>query len=560
MESNEGSPPYRRRDARQLTRSIIAAALDELDPVQRRVAPEDFADFARARLWIVNKGGAGVKFFVNPVQKRYLAWKRSVVERGRPPRYLVLKYRRGGITTLEQGLSYQMVTSRRNAQVLTLAHTKDQTLRIFRIARNMWDRDDPKPRLAGSGLGSKSELSLKDFGSSFIIATAGGAGVSRGDTLQRVHGSEVSRWFAKRRDQVTGQEELLAAITEATSHGEIVLETTPFGMDLFHGLYSEAKQGRGPWSALFLRWFDDPDNILGPGQFDDCEVKETLTDEEAELIARHGVTRAQIAWRRMKMADAAIRRLFPQEYPEDDTTCFMRAEGSFFDADDLKILMDATPEYSCVNMAGGYMIEWDKPRSGRQYVAGGDTSEGLSGGDFGGIGIVDMITGAQVAALHGRFRPDELARRAVEMCRRYNNALLAWERNNHGHAVIQKSVDLGYGHWLYEGEDGRPGWSTTGVTRPIMLNTAYEMVRAAAEAVKIGLAPIIRDRDFIGECFTFSVQSRGKVEASAGKHDDTVTKWSIAWQVRQTSVKLQVPRGTRGGALRPSGRNGQVEY
>ena len=128
----------------------------------------------------------------------------------------------------------------------------------------------------------------------------------------------------------------------------------------------------------------------------------------------------------------------------------------------------------------------------------------------------------------------------------YNNALLAVERENHGHAVLQKVQELGYRkpHWrggvLYYFQKGRDlkasraGWSTNAISRPVMLDNL-------ADAMGDGSLKI-NDRAFVDECLSFRRQANGKFEADSGAHDDTVMKWAIAWQMVQQ--RMEKPRIT----------------
>ena len=171
---------------------------------------KSFLRFARTRLFIrtdkpkeqltkyqldnIKSGDEGaliVPFDVSELQRKYLAIKRAAKRRGYK-KFLLLKYRRGGFTTIEQGLSYQLTACRRHAQTVTLAHTSESTRRIFRIAKKYHEEDPSAPEL--KGVGNATTLEFPEVDSLFFIGTAGSTGFGRGDTLQRVHGSEVSKW------------------------------------------------------------------------------------------------------------------------------------------------------------------------------------------------------------------------------------------------------------------------------------------------------------------------------------------------------------------------------
>ena len=479
-----------------------------------------------------------VALAVSQLQRRYLAMKRLAVAQGKRPWFLLLKYRRGGFTTIEQGQSYMVTVTRPRSAVATLAHTAQSTQRIFRIAQLMHERDPDRPQRIGD---SKQVLEFAN-GSQFFIGTAGGHGFARGDTLQRVHGSEVSKWMRAKRasdESLSNVEDLTAGLLGAASHGEVVFETTPNGREWFCVQYEEAKMGLNEFTPLFLRWFDDPMNRLALDAFDPDEILDTLTREERELVEKHRLDLPQIAFRRQQKR--IYKRLFPQEMPEDDKTCFLASGVCFFDTDFILSLLEALPEQKShgkwSSLPGGYEVRWKEPQPGREYVGGVDTSEGLPGCDRSGIGLLDKETGEQVASIHGLFNPRLLADHVVRICTDYNRAMVGIERENHGHAVIQRVVDLGYRkphfrggplfHWDQKQDvrRSRAGWSTNPQTRPVMLEDL-------AEAIESGFMTI-NDQDFLGECLSFRLQGNGKFEGDPGAHDDQVMKWAIAWQMRK---------------------------
>ena len=484
-----------------------------------------------------------VSFELSPLQKRYLAIKRKAVQDGKKPWFLLLKYRRGGFTTLEQGGSYQVAVENPNSFVATLAHTSASTSRIFRIARMYHEMDPKSPLRIDDDSASKIELAN---GSLFFIGTAGGQGFARGDTLQKIHGSEVAKWCRGPR-QVEKVEDLVAGLMGAASNGEIVLETTPDGREWFCSMYEEAKRGLNQFTPIFLPWFMDPANTLRSGQFNIDEIVETLTSEEEELIQRHKLTVGQVAFRREKKKE--YKRLMPQEFPEDDVTCFLTSGTCFFDIELVMGMLKRLPPVIKSHVAGGYQVIVEEPRKGEDYVAGVDTSEGLPGCDPNGVGVLNKKSGKQVAWVHGRFNPRVLAEHAVRLCRKYNDALLGVERENHGHAVLQKCIDLGYGRPHFRGgklyyfgeskaesmtevlKKARAGWSTNAETRPVMLDEL-------SNAIEDGSMKVY-DADLLSECLSFRLQSNGKFEADPGAHDDCVMKWAVAWQMRD--VKLRKP-------------------
>lgn len=511
------------------------------------VAP--FVVFARKRLMIVTDerhwlsplqqrhaegqfGEPMVPLDLQPVQKRYLARKRLAVREGRKPWFLLLKYRRGGFTTVEQGEHHRMMVTRPRSRVMTLADTKTKTAEIFRTSLLFLAEDPQRPARVND---ATTSIELAN-GSVATIGTAGAHAVTRGLMLSRFHGSEAAFWcLGPNQHRDVGN--LIAGVMGAARYGEIVLETTPNGQEWFFTKWQEAKAGANAFTPIFLPWFVDPRNRLSDGQFSAEEIRDTLNLDEQRLIKKHGLDLNQIAFRRKMRREHGV--LFAQEYPEDDITCFLSTGTCYFNGELLRALLGELEDNSgkVKHLPGGREIRWKDPVKGRKYVAGADTSEGLEGCDPNGLTVLDFVTGEQVADVHGRFNPRTLAGHIKRVCTDYNDALVGVERENHGHAVLQKLEDLGFNRPHFRGgplfhfnqgesvDQWRAGWSTNTETRPVML---AELSAAIEER---GFK--INDRELVQECLAFKLQSSGKFEADPAAHDDRVIKAAIAWQMRK---------------------------
>lgn len=150
---------------------------------------------------------------------------------------------------------------------------------------------------------------------------------------------------------------------------------------------------------------------------------------------------------------------------------------------------------------------WSPPAPGHTYIVGADTAEGNPLSDLSAGSVVDL-TGAQIATWAGRVEPAVFGAQIAAISEYYNNAAALVERNNHGHAVLL---------WLREfssvpclpGLDGKPGWPTTGSSKPLAFDNAAEIFRAGAAW--------IRDRDTLTELATIVGAT---LAAPAGQHDD----------------------------------------
>jgi hypothetical protein len=498
---------------------------------------EDPLEYIETLLTIRSKRGAEIPFILNPVQRKVMAKKAEAVAAGKPRKFLILKARRQGVTTLEQALNFWVVATQRNQQVMTLAHNDDSTEKIFRIPSMFFDKLVKEFRPTRLTASNKRDLNFPKMNSLYYIGTAGSKGLGRGDTLNRVHWSEVA-WS---RGSRTDQELLLDGLTEACSEGEIVLESTPNGVgDLFHEMWTEASKGAGEWTPIFSPWWDDPTyrRRLTPER--ERELLASLTEEEKELVGREHLDAGQIAWRRAKKEDKKKR--FEQEYPENSSSCFLVSGSCFFDKTKIADLMKRVTAPIEVK-DDGQLIFFERCKAGHRYVAGCDVAEGVPDGDFSVCTILDGETLAPVAVLRGRWRPEDFATRTEKLCKGFNMALLGVERNNHGHSCLNTLKNTLHYPKLYHHNDydektkvSTPelGFPTNMKTRPIMLDD----LRAAIEEEHLPG----RDRVLLEECLTFQDNGKGKYQAREGCHDDTVLSNAIAIQVRKgMGAKASVP-------------------
>jgi hypothetical protein len=492
-----------------------------------------FEDFCSKRLQVSREEGGLTPFHLRPIQKKYLEIKRKAISEGKPAKFILLKYRRGGFTTLEQAQHYQMVATRQRMQVATLSQSIPSTAKISKIAKTFKEMD---PLLPEKEKDESNSLTFKHTRSEFTIGTAGGTAFGRGDTLQRVHGSEVAFWL-EGPNQDDRIDALVAGLTEAARAGEVVLESTPNGVNWFAHTFNDAVKGINDYTPIFLPWFLDKTNSL---PCDYQEILETVDDEEKHLVKNHGLTVEQIAWRRAKKK--SLGRLFYQEYPESPSSCFLTSGTCFFDLDCIEDrYKEAEEALKAIRgrgileekIPGGTLTFIEHPQPGETYVVGADASQGLADSDPCGGGVLRCSDWTQVAWAYGKWKPEALAKVLYDLGRRYNDALLGVESNNHGHSCLNTLNNvLNYPNIFYErnekgspgpGKSGKIGYSTNVKTRQILLDELEESLRDGSLKV--------RDLQFLMECITFKLQANGSYSADPGAHDDKVMMWGIARQL-----------------------------
>ena len=146
--------------------------------------------------------------------------------------------------------------------------------------------------------------------------------------------------------------------------------------------------------------------------------------------------------------------------------------------------------------------------------------------------------GMQCAELHGHFPPYELARRVVELGQRFEHALMAVERNNHGYAVLAHLEYLGYENFF--DERWAVGMADIG---------GYSSGDDREYGGGAGAEPeLFHSPRLLEECRTFVRRADGNTAAADGAHDDCVMAMAIALAVRREDAGRGVKkRGVRDG-------------
>lgn len=469
----------------------------------------EFETFARVCVHIRDKGGVLQPLRLNPVQKLGRA------KAGR--KNIWLKARQMGISTMLQAEGYFDVTTKHGFRMVTISHEKDATRKLLeKLGVMLANHPKPRPQV---NTDNKNELAFRSLDSTTYIGTAGSRAFGRGDTVHRLHASELAFW--------PNPLALLTGVTQAVPvGGRIDIESTANGFNEFYTLWTDAVEGRNDYTPIFLPWFLDPSYAIAPG---------VATNEwtEAEQVAAanaltYGVvlTPEQMAFRRLKQRD--LKRDFPQEYPEDPVTCFLTSGRPRFDNEALAKMLLMAPEPRKSQDIPSTLLTlktWEEPREGGFYVIGADAAQGLSAGDNDAADVVDWHSGKTVATLHGKAEPFAYAAALCDLGKRYNNAVLAIERKETGIAVVRKAVELNYPTLFYmRDEKGnkveQPGIDTNVKWRPQIVDAIGEWITDAPESFV--------DRGTITELMQFVIKASGKAEAEQGAHDDRVIGAGIA--------------------------------
>lgn len=479
---------------------------------------------AGSLLRVRDRHGVEKPLVANAVQRAFEG------RRGR--RNIVLKARQMGVTTWVAGRFFLKTITQPGVLTVQVAQTREAAEGIFRTVQRFWEalpaelREGPL-RLSRLNAG---QMRFERMDSEFRVMSAGDENAGRGLTIQQLHCSELSRWPGDAAMTMAG---LRAALAPG---GEMVMESTPNGAyGCFYDEWLSAEEKEV--TRHFFPWWMEQEYI-GSGPVE-------MTTEERALMEVHGLSAAQIGYRRM--LDREYRGMRTQEFAEDAQSCFRSSGDCCFDVDaiDRRMGQIGAPVDS---RHGGSVEIWLPPVRGREYLLAVDTAGGGSDGDFAVVQVLEMETGLQCAEMRRHVGVRELAKIAAAMGREYNEARIVVERNNHGAAVLAYLEGEERYSRMYE-QAGMPGWLTTAANKPRMISRLGSLL--AEEPW------LFSSRRLLEECRTFVTLSGGRMGAAAGAHDDCVMAMAIGQAVRaellasdatraQTMTELSSILGRRG--------------
>ncbi len=430
-------------------------------------------------------------------------------ERRRGQRNIVLKARQMGLTTWAAARFFLKTITQPGTLTLEVAHSQESAEEIFRIVHRFLDwlpealREGPL-RTSQSNV---RQIVFPEMDAQYRVVSAGDRNAGRGLTVQNLHCSELARWPGD-------PAETLAGLQAAMAPGaELILESTPDGVGgCFHEEWQKAPE-TGMVRHFFPWWLERRYRA-------EAVDEASLTDEERALMARHGLDREQIGYRRRIRAN--FRGLARQEYAEDEQSCFLASGDSVFELEAIEARLAETPE-PVERRRNGELEIWLPALRGKEYLVAVDPAGGGSEGDYSAAQVLDMETGMQCAEFAGHVGGLELARLVTELAREYNGAWLVVERNNHGSGVLAL-VETACGYKRVYRQGGQAGWLTTSLSRPAVLGQLGAGLVEHPER--------FQSRRLLGECRSFVRLQDGWRGARAGTHDDRVMAMAIGLAAR----------------------------
>lgn len=353
-------------------------------------SPAGAVGLTEALLVVRDKRGRLVPLRANRAQRLF--------EDRRGRENVVLKARQMGLSTWVAGrflLKTMLVPGTVTVQV---AQTREAAEALFRVVQRMWE-NLPTPLREGHGRRGRANVSAMSFpavDSEFCVVSAADPNAGRGLTVTNLHCSEVSRW------QGDAAEVLLGLRAALAPGGECVLESTPNGA--FGCFYREwvSAEERGAVRHFFPWWWE--------GSYVACAADAvsiaSLSEEEAGLVAREGLSLGQVGFRRELAARFGALRL--QEFAEDAESCFRESGACVFDTAAIASRLMEVPE-PLEWRWNGRLAVWLPAVRGREYLIAADPAGGGLDGDYTALQVVDAATGVQCAEARAHVSPRELA-------------------------------------------------------------------------------------------------------------------------------------------------------
>lgn len=425
-------------------------------------------------------------FILNEAQKDFFNAMRA------HNKIMILKARQLGFSTAVTAFFYIDTIMRPGITTGLIGYNSDMVTELLDKIKTFY-RSTPASIRPTIQYDSKFQMSFPAMDSK-ILVLPNTKDVGRGYTFQNCLVTELSSW--------DDADEKFAGLMESIPpNGRIVVESTPRGQgNLYHRL-----------------WMTENEFI------------------KKEYGWWWGYTREQMEMKKANIGE----RMWAQEYGLE----FLSTGRNVFDVNviremrrsqlkpgevNVKILDNQTDTF--VKEEDGWII-YRSPEPDGLYTCGADVAEGVDGGDYSVATIWDRRTGEEVAMYRGLLPPDRFGDLLDKWGRKYNNALMAVEINNHGLTtvtVLRQKIypSLYFRPTRFEaissGTTDRIGWKTTKVTRPLLIDELAQAVREKSL--------IIHSKKILDEMSVLVYNDNGDMVPQPGFHDDTIFSSGIALQ------------------------------
>lgn len=433
-----------------------------------------------------------VPFLLNEAQKDLFNALRKAF------RIIILKSRQIGFSTAIAGFFYHDTIMNPGTTSVIIGYNREMTTELLEKVKTFYNTTPTELRPT-IHFNSKYEMSFPKVGSKIIVLPSTES-VGRGYTINNLHCTELAMW-EKAEEKMTTLE---AAVP---SDGRIIIESTPFGIgNTYHEMW--ISEGNGYTKKEYGWWW-------GYSQTEIDLIKKRMNNPQ-KFAQEYGLE--FLTSGRMVFNKAAVVRQRQNILRVGDKTEIIDEESK------------ATKPY-IVEVVDELRI-YKPPVVSHHYVCGVDTSEGVEGGDFGVATIFDRRTGEEVAFYRGLISPDRFAVKLDAWGRKYNNALMVVEINNHGLTTITELKKKLYPSLYFrptkldtvsQGWSEKIGWQTTTVNKPFIID---DLNKALAED-----ALIFHSKETLDEFLTYVYNDSNDMVPMTKKYkDDCIMSSAVSLQ------------------------------
>tara|TARA_R110001592_G_scaffold167052_1_gene402378 strand:- start:8237 stop:9808 length:1572 start_codon:yes stop_codon:yes gene_type:complete len=498
----------------------------------RKKLLNDFSFYAKSALKIRTKEGKIAPLELNPAQEILNKVIKDQMATEGKIRVIILKARQQGLSTYTGGYFYFSVSQNPARKAMVVTHAADSTRALFDMTKRFHEHcpDILKPH---TKYASRREINFDVLDSGYVVATAGGESIGRGETLTHVHASELAFW--QKSTALDNWNGLTQAVPN-TKGTAIFVESTANGISgVFYDLWRGACDGSNGFVPCFIPWFTDPNYRESvPKNFE-------RTPDENDLSKDYDLDDEQLMFRRRKIAQNGI-DLFRQEYPAEPEEAFLTTGRPVFNPEQLQKILVKTPDLidrlalegdEFVSNARGELTTYRKHQDSEQYVIGADVAMGVRNGDYSVAQVLDSKK-RQVAIWRGHVHPDYFSEILYALGEYYNQAFICVENNSHGILTCTRlAKDMNYPNFytevqvdkLTDRETIKLGFTTTSKTKPLII----DQLRAAMRESDVEL----NDKTTIKEMMAYIVTESGAMQAEAGAFDDTIISLALANHVHE---------------------------
>ena len=364
---------------------------------------------------------------------------------------------------------------------------------------------------------------------------------------------------------------IIASIGSLSLNCLTIYESTPNGLNHFYDLYKEQKS-KNPKNTIFIPWYDHPEYRRQVGK----EGLGELTPEEKELKKNKKLDDEQLNFRRfrseqMRFLDES-HSTFDQEYPDDDERCFLMSGIGPLEGEYLKAVKDQCDQTKPLEQfRDGKLlikifekIDFDKHQDTTDeddpnfaIYCGVDPAQGVNRDYSVAVVIKADINGDMnvLMTMRGYENPVNFAPLIKKYLHKYytiwnEEGLIEYEprviveRNGPGNSVLiifEEDPNCRwhnlYRHWVQLSgkmdKSWRSGFVTNAGSKLAIMQRLFNTIRKG----KIR----INDPVIASELRTLIISDTNKIEATSGKHDDTIM--ALALCIQAYSKRPPKPRG-----------------